>query len=68
MWVQCQVHGLAHSKHQYVVAHMLVLLKKGKPFWQVTGWSIGGRKLGEISPTSITEVINQHNLGDQLWG
>lgn len=19
-------------------------------------------------PTSITEVVNQHNLGDQLWG
>lgn len=29
---------------------------------------MGGRKLGGKGPTSVTEVIDEHNLGDQLRG
>lgn len=34
---------------------------------QVPGWSMEGRNWVD-GPTSITEVVNQHNLGDQLRG
>lgn len=68
----CSVPGSWLGMEQVSVhmAHMLVLLKKGKPAIPLAShWTEhAGGKLGERGPTSVTEVVHEHNLGDQLWG
>ena len=60
-WPQASVHGGPHAG----------AAEDGKnlpPLWQVTERSVEGGKLGEMGPTSVTEVVHQDNLGDQLRG